>query len=439
MTISPLKRLQITQVNECMKYGISMISIDEDTPNDASLWQSIRAGKYVHLIVSLEQLSMFNGHLPCLLGQFRVLLSKDTTFQALSATLPPHILSTIKRELLIRSDHLSLMLSTNRPNITYAVTPLIGGLHNFHNFNCLIPPNYSPPMIIPKTLIFHDNKLKAVNAAAYNNSHLLKALQTHGVVKHYHNDMSPEYLQQTYEDFVSDTGSCRILHATAGASTGLDIHCVSIVIQYGVPCNMSEAVQRGGCAARDDETFGQLLMMVEPWALELELTDKHDDINDPDKPYAGMIKKNSSKQDRTGCAVLRYIQSKTCLREFYAKYLYDETPADIVAVTSQPAKRRQNQLRDKNEHDILYERLSDWRAREHAVHPLQSVQPITWLCDNNGLELLSKTHPNNLRSTEEWRETCGQRLLEVINQFTSERKQVQNLDSVAKRACIEQA
>jgi hypothetical protein len=225
--------------------------------------QSIRTGKFNHLIVSPEQLFVFNGHLPRLarlirqdglfvkrikrvhvdeahniytaglphhgedafrpayskLGELRVLLSKGTTFQALSATLPPHILSAIKHELLIPSDNLSLTLSTNRPNITYAVSPLIGGPRNFHNFDCLIPPNYTPPMIIPKTLIFHDNKLEAVDAAAYNNSRLPKALQTHGVVKHYHSDMSPEYLQQTYEDFASDTGSCRILHATAGAST----------------------------------------------------------------------------------------------------------------------------------------------------------------------------------------------------------------------------
>ncbi|KAG1891422.1 P-loop containing nucleoside triphosphate hydrolase protein [Suillus subluteus] len=515
MTISPLKRLQITQVKECLKYGISTISINEDTPNDASTWQSIRTGKFNHLIVSPEQLFIFNGRLPRLarlirqdgsfikrikrvhgkLGELRVLLSKGTTFQALSATLPPYILSAVKHELLIPSDNLSLTLSTNRPNITYAVTPLIGGPRNFHNFDCLIPLNYAIPMIIPKTLIFHDNELEAVNAAAYNNSRLPKALQNHGVVKHYHSNMSPEYLQQTYEDFASDNGSCRILHATA-ASTDLNIRCVSVVIQYGVPRNMSEAAQRRGRAAWDDDIFGLFLMMVEPWALELELTDKHDDDNDPDKPYAGVIKKNSSKQDRTGCAVLRYIQSKMCLREFYAKYLRDETPAGdieqphplfdftdafplalhyisqyccdrhssnhdfnlsqfflgpmytggIVATTSQPMKHRRNQLRDENERDLLHERLSDWRAQEHALDPLRSVWPITWICDDNDLELLSKTHPNNLRSarditnilheTEEWGETYGQRLLEVINQFTSERQQARNLESVAKRACI---
>jgi superfamily II DNA helicase RecQ len=200
---------------------------------------------------------MFNGHLPCFartftqriksvhideahniytaglphhgeeafrpaygkLGELRVLLCKGTTFHALSATLPRHILSTVQHELMFSSDHISLALSTNRPNITYATTPIIGGLRNFRNFDCLIPENYAPPMMIPKTLIFHDNKQEAATAAAYNDSRLPKLLQNQGIVKHYHSDMSAEYLQQTYVDFYLATGTCRIIHATAGAST----------------------------------------------------------------------------------------------------------------------------------------------------------------------------------------------------------------------------
>jgi superfamily II DNA helicase RecQ len=153
------------------------------------------------------------------LGELRVLLCKGTIFQALLATLPPHILSTVRHELMFSPDHISLALSTNRPNITYATTPVIGSLRNFHNFDVLIPENYSPPMMIPKTLIFHDNKQEAAAAAAYNDSRLPKALQNQGIVKHYHSDMSAEYLQQTYDDFASTTGTCRIIHATAGAST----------------------------------------------------------------------------------------------------------------------------------------------------------------------------------------------------------------------------
>ncbi|KAG2144383.1 P-loop containing nucleoside triphosphate hydrolase protein [Suillus bovinus] len=219
MTISPLKSLQATQVLESTKYGIPTITINKDTPTDPSLWESIHTGKFAHLIVSPEQLSMFNGHLLCLarllrqnctftqhikhvhvdeahniytaglphhgeeafrpaygkLGELHVLLCKEITFQALSATLPHHILSTVQCELMFLSDHISLALSTNHPNITYATTPIIGGLCNFHNFDCLIPDNYAPPMMIPKMLIFYDNKKEAA-AAAYNDSRLPKPL-----------------------------------------------------------------------------------------------------------------------------------------------------------------------------------------------------------------------------------------------------------------------
>ncbi|KIJ06384.1 hypothetical protein PAXINDRAFT_34505, partial [Paxillus involutus ATCC 200175] len=59
------------------------------------------------------------------LGDFRILLPKGIPFQALSATLPPHILMTIKRELILSSDLLEIQLSSNRSNITYATLPLI--------------------------------------------------------------------------------------------------------------------------------------------------------------------------------------------------------------------------------------------------------------------------------------------------------------------------
>ncbi|KIJ57528.1 hypothetical protein HYDPIDRAFT_171650, partial [Hydnomerulius pinastri MD-312] len=269
ITISPLKRLQTTQVLECQKYGIRTIAINEDTPNDLALWESIKQGEYQHLIVSPEQLGMYKGHLPRLarliredkqfsrkisrvhvdeahniytaglshhgedafrpaygrLGNFRILLPKGTPFQALSATLPPHILSAIKR-------HLEIEVSTNRSNITYATIPLIESLRNFRNLDCLIPNGLSPSAKIPKTLVFHDCKQDATDAASYIDKRLPLPLQNRGVVKHYHSDMSAEYLLQTYEDFSSPDGTCRILHATAGASTGLDIPGVEVVIQY---------------------------------------------------------------------------------------------------------------------------------------------------------------------------------------------------------------
>ncbi|KAF9228132.1 hypothetical protein BS17DRAFT_805720 [Gyrodon lividus] len=228
ITTSPLKRLQ--------------------------MMQSIKSGHYQHLVVSPEQLGMFNGHLPRLarlirhdrvftskisrvhvdeahniytaglshhgedafrpaygrLGNFRVLLPKGIPFQALSATLPPHIPMTIKCELILSSDLLEIQLSSNRSNITYARLPLIGALRDFRNLDLLIP-NFAVPMMIPKTLIFHDSKQDATDAATYIDARLPEQLQNQGIVKHYHSNMSAEYLQQTFEDFSSPDGQCRIL------------------------------------------------------------------------------------------------------------------------------------------------------------------------------------------------------------------------------------
>ncbi|KAF9234844.1 P-loop containing nucleoside triphosphate hydrolase protein, partial [Melanogaster broomeanus] len=379
ITISPLKRLQTSQVLECQKYAISTVAINEDTPDDRELWESIRTGKYQHLIVSPEQLGMCNGHLPRFgrlirqdrsftckihrvhvdeahniytaglshhgeeafrpaygkLGEFRVLLPKGTPFQALSATLPPHILAVVKKELMITPNYLELRLSTNRPNITYATVTLVGSLRNFRNLDFLVPPVFHPPMTIPKTLVFHDCKQDATDAATYTDDRLPQNIRNRGIVKHYHSDMSAEYLQMTFEDFSADDGTCRIPHATAGASTvsTRPRHPgVLVVIQYGICKNVAETVQRAGRAVRDPGLNGLYLAMVEPWVLELpaSLGDDDSDANDPDRPWAGAVKKNSSKQDRTGLAAIGFIQSRTCLRQYLAKYLDDQSPGALL-------------------------------------------------------------------------------------------------------------
>ena len=153
------------------------------------------------------------------LGEFRAILPEHVVFQALSATFPQHIYDIVQRELLIRPNHLTITLSANRSNIVYATTPIIGNIHDFHNLDFLIPTNYHPPMIIPKTLIFYDSKQDAKDATKYTNARLPQPLQNQGIIRCYYSDMSIEYLQQTYSDFANPDGQCRILHTTAGAST----------------------------------------------------------------------------------------------------------------------------------------------------------------------------------------------------------------------------
>ena len=93
------------------------------------------------------------------LSEFRAILPDRVPFQALSATFPPHIHRVVRHELIIGMDHVAISLSTNRPNITYAMTPIMGGLCDFRNLDCIIPTtSFHPPMDTPKTLVFHDCK-----------------------------------------------------------------------------------------------------------------------------------------------------------------------------------------------------------------------------------------------------------------------------------------
>ena len=86
-------------------------------------------------------------------------------------------------------------------------------------------------------------------------------------------------------------------------------------------------IQRAGRAARNSSMQGLFLMIVEPWVFGLQLDDNVLDSSNPDRPIISTIKKNLSKQERTGRAAIQFVQSKTCLREFLAMYLDDQTPS----------------------------------------------------------------------------------------------------------------
>ena len=92
---------------------------------------------------------------------------------------------------------------------------------------------------------------------------------------------------------------------------------------------MAEAAQWAGRVVWDQDLHGLYLMMVEPWALELSLVGADGQMLsdlDPDRPYAGMVKKTSSKSDCTSYAPLQFAQSKICLHKLFVEYLNDQSP-----------------------------------------------------------------------------------------------------------------
>jgi superfamily II DNA helicase RecQ len=154
------------------------------------------------------------------LGELRIKLKKDTSFHALSGTLPPHILRTVKKTLLMDDDRLLFLnLPKNRPNTIYWMHPIDGSLTDFSHLDFVVPSGTDALAIasMHQVLIFYDSKDGVAKLAEYLDDNLEVSLRNRGIIRHYHSEMSQQYLVETFEQFRK--GECKVLVATNGAST----------------------------------------------------------------------------------------------------------------------------------------------------------------------------------------------------------------------------
>ncbi|KAJ7805721.1 P-loop containing nucleoside triphosphate hydrolase protein [Mycena olivaceomarginata] len=497
ITISPLKRLQILQATEFERWGIRTVCINEDTPSDRELWDRIRDGYYQHLIVQPEQLKMYQGHLPRLarlfhkqcflktiarvhvdeahfhylaglpqhglppfrpawgaLNEFRLRLPKGTPFQALSGTLPPHIKTAIHNHLNFDPTRaVSLKLSSNRPNIVYATHRIVGSLKDFRNADFLVSIPYKP---VIKSLVFHDNTEQCAGLTDHLDERLPPNLRNTGIVRHYHSGMSKEYLTEVFEDFCNPNGICKILNATEGASTGLDVPDVAAVIDYGLPQKKSTSQQRGGRGGRRGQ-LAVYLVMAEPWAFTASLDAVAPDSTDPDRPISGRLTKTTPKPARAGLAMILYVRSVVCLRSdksaealsisfdwccdrphperpeiqfdkrtfFPGRFIYEEENGAIYAgdtdepdrVHLNPPVARKRKARGVSNRKVdqrapLQTLIRAWLSKAHSTDPLRAVRPASFILDAKGTKKLSTVHPDRMKTagdvtaaleeTEEW-------------------------------------
>jgi len=286
ITVSPLKRLMASQAEELGRYGVRAAIVNEDTSHDPKLFDAILDGYYDHVHISPEQLERHGGHFtrfyhlldkpnfrqrirainidegheagraaPGLnnfrssyarLSAFRLKLPRNVPFVILSATLPCHIVSPLSSLLLLK-DAKEIQLCLNRPNIYYAVQPLISGTKDFRNLSLLIPVTANLLGSLRKTIIFFDDKHELDGACYYLRNQYSQLMDpasgkdhihstARALVMGYHSDMSPSYLQSTYENFNSPQGACKILCATACAAM------VSPIKTPSCACTMITAV-----------------------------------------------------------------------------------------------------------------------------------------------------------------------------------------------------
>ncbi|KAF6762186.1 P-loop containing nucleoside triphosphate hydrolase protein [Ephemerocybe angulata] len=374
--VSPLKRLQVLQVLTFLQYGLRTVAINEDTPGDVDLWTAIRSGHFPVLIVQPEQLASLHNGPPRLsrllaedrkfvervgrihideahfiytagkekysmpafreawgrLGEARIKVGKRVPTQALSGTQPPHIKKVIISDLMMNEKKLcSIKLTSNRHNTSYITHPIIGDITDYRNLHLAIPRGYTGAVKLPKIVVFHDSREQAAAATQAMNEWLPEHLRNTGCVAHYHSMMSKSYLTRIFENFSNPDGNCRILNATEGASTGLDVEDVDMVIQNGVPRDVPTFLQRAGRAGRKRGSTATVALLYEPSVMNIDLSKVAVNTKmDPDYPHVGAITTRSKKLDRVGVAIASILQSSECLRLLFARYLGDsETPGAL--------------------------------------------------------------------------------------------------------------
>ena len=67
------------------------------------------------------------------------------------------------------------------------------------------------------------------------------------------------------------------------------------------------------------------VLFYEAWALEIKETDYSGDMSDPDRPRND-LRLASRRPERAPLSAIQLVQSKTCLRRFFASYLDDTLP-----------------------------------------------------------------------------------------------------------------
>ena len=165
------------------------------------------------------------GKLPELKASLRL----SIPWHFFSATFSPHILDLLKEKLL-RPGYDIVHITSNRPNIIYASHQVENSIENVCNYECFLQSPFNADSQ-PHVLIFFDDKKSTTKVEAHLESCLPPQERGKGIIRYYHSSMSKDYLEKVHNNFISPTGTRKILIATSGESV---VSCLSILNKFCV-------------------------------------------------------------------------------------------------------------------------------------------------------------------------------------------------------------
>jgi superfamily II DNA helicase RecQ len=301
IVISPLLGLIDEQVAFMNSIGVAAVALTGDNlSHEPELWKDINNGKYRVLFASpemlltpasyfwhkmapnaktnkfLKRLSAFiidEAHMIWKWGEsgFRTSYRNignlktyfpKTPFLLLSATIAPNVRGYIHKSVGLAEPTYIMKRTIERPNIRLVCGRVRASNGSWKDLDFIFDSAVVNAMI-PKTMIFVDNRTDAQHIATYLRTQLPDRDDALTAVRVYTAAYPPNTRSASMELFL--TGDCRIMVCTDAAGMGMNIPNVQIVIQYKLTENvtLADVWQRLGRCARDPSIKGLGLILVD--------------------------------------------------------------------------------------------------------------------------------------------------------------------------------
>ncbi|KAJ7622306.1 P-loop containing nucleoside triphosphate hydrolase protein [Roridomyces roridus] len=206
------------------------------------------------------------------LGTIRAFLPRGTPVVALSATLPARVRNDVLSKLQFSKEYASIDVGNDRPNVSMIVRGIHNPLNSYTDLDFIIR-GAKERSDLKKTFIYADNIATGVEIIDHLTSLLPRQLRdsTDTPIRPYNAALSREYRKKAMDRFKD--GTVRILVCTDAAGMGCNIPDIDVVVQWKLPASVSIFVQRAGRAARTHGRTGVAILLAEPSAYAVDLTE----------------------------------------------------------------------------------------------------------------------------------------------------------------------